>query len=104
MNNLLESPEVDELLSSSVNLPKISIQEKINRISHKLMDVDTVSFYSLLSGEPTLLDIIVTFLAILELMKQKWITVEQETLFGDIQLVKTSEFQAGGLVELEFGE
>jgi segregation and condensation protein A len=104
MVNLLESQEIDEIITSTVTLSKISIREKIGLITRLLLEQNEVSFLDMLSTGTSLIDIIVTFLAILELMKQNWILVEQSDLFGEIKLTKTPEFQTGNLSDLEFGE
>lgn len=104
MVHLLTSEEGDDLITSTVYLPRVSIKEKISLITSALIDHETVSFNSILPKSPSLVDIIVTFLAILELMKQKWIYVEQTGLFDEIHLTKSPDFQEGSLPELEFGE
>ena len=104
MQNLIDSEEVDEIIKSAVTLSKVSIREKISMITRKLMNDEVITFEAMLHGERTLLDIIVTFLAILELMKQNWVFVEQVDLFGEIKLTKSPDFQTGSLSELEFGE
>jgi segregation and condensation protein A len=50
----------------------------------------SVSFTGLLSRSATRIEVIVTFLAILELVKQGELEVAQETIFGEIQLQVTS--------------
>jgi len=44
------------------------------------------SFRSLLEGQTSRIQVIVTFLSILELMKMGYVCVEQEELFDDIQV------------------
>jgi segregation and condensation protein A len=104
MANLLECQEIDEIITSTVTLSKISIREKIGLITRLLVDKYDVSFQDMLLDRSNIVDIIVTFLAILELMKQNWILVNQMDLFGDIKLTRTPEFQTGTLNDLEFGE
>jgi segregation and condensation protein A len=102
--NILESRDVDESIISTVSMPKISIREKINVIMRLLSDKEQISFISIFSERTSIIDIIVTFLAVLELMKQKWILVEQADLFGEMKVTKTPDFQSDGSIELEFGE
>lgn len=56
------------------------------------------SFRGLLERQPGKIQVIVTFLAILELMKTGVITIEQEHLFDDIQITSLiyEEQQADG--------
>jgi segregation and condensation protein A len=53
-------------------------------------DGQPVTFVELLSRGSTRLEVVVTFLAILELMKQREVSAEQENTFGEIILVLTS--------------
>ena len=45
------------------------------------------SFRALLMAQPTRMELIVTFLTVLELMKMGKITVSQEDIFDDIKIV-----------------
>jgi len=66
----------------------VSIDEKISAIKDLLMERIKFSFKKILSGAQNKTDIIVSFLAMLELIKQKTITVEQHHLFGEIDINK----------------
>ena len=46
-----------------------------------------MSFFELLSRSATRLEVIVTFLAVLELVKMGEFEVEQDGIFGEIRLV-----------------
>lgn len=88
-----------ESLKELDNLPKakikeaISIQEKIDHlqvlISHQL----ETNLSSLLSSAKNKSEVIITFLALLELIKQKVLTVEQEALFTDVTIKKYSRIE-----------
>jgi segregation and condensation protein A len=49
-----------------------------------------LSFRALLSRQTTRLEVIVTFLAVLELVKQQEVAAQQDELFGEIELVALS--------------
>ena len=49
------------------------------------------SFRRLLEGQKSRVQVIVTFLSILELMKMGYIHVQQESLFDDIQVEVTED-------------
>jgi segregation and condensation protein A len=72
------------------NLPKakikeaISIQEKIGELQNKLSEQIETNLSQLLTTAKNKSEVIVTFLALLELIKQRIFTVDQETLFTDI--------------------
>ncbi len=78
------------------NLPKakireiISIQEKIDHLQQVLESEIETKLSDILSKAKNKPEVIVTFLALLELIKQKILTVEQETLFTDIIVRKYS--------------
>lgn len=79
------------------NLPKarireaISIQEKIDHLQIMLSGQIETKLSSLLQTAKNKGEIIVTFLALLELIKQKIFVVEQENLFTDITIRKFEE-------------
>lgn len=76
------------------NLPKaqikeaISIQEKIDHLQIVLSEKIETKMSDLLATAKNKPEVIITFLALLELIKQKIFVVEQETLFTDITIKK----------------
>jgi segregation and condensation protein A len=73
-------------LSKVVSMQRITIREKIQAIIDILRREGSTSFRSL-AGSHTKLEIVITFLAMLELIKRSFIEVEQIDLFGDINLL-----------------
>lgn len=70
---------------------KLSIHHRIARIRELTAENRRVEFTSLLQEATTRVEIIVTFLAILESLKRKLIYVEQDNMFGEIYLSKRDE-------------
>lgn len=74
------------------NLPKakikeaISIQEKIDQLQVALSHQIETKLSDLLATAKNKSEIIITFLALLELIKQKILTVDQEALFTDVTI------------------
>jgi len=66
--------------------PKISIDEKIFLIKKMLVDKLKVNFSKLLASASSKTEVIVSFLAVLELAKQKELIFEQDELFSEIHL------------------
>lgn len=66
----------------------ISLEEKIQEVMVRVKDAFTHSFHSLISSSKEKMDIIVSFLALLELVKQGHIAVEQGNKYGDITIQK----------------
>ncbi|MFZ4648354.1 MAG: segregation and condensation protein A [Patescibacteria group bacterium] len=68
--------------------PKISIEERIDSIRLLVKNRARVNFSQLLKSFKTRTELIVNFLAVLELAKQREIFFEQDELFGEINLVQ----------------
>ncbi len=83
-------------LSEVVTFPRVTIREKISSILELLRKDGGQSFDQLISAGKTRLEIVVTFLALLELVKRHMVGASQGSLFGSIQL-----FPEGDLVSLE---
>lgn len=62
----------------------VSIKEKIDTIRRLLQKSKHIGFHDVVSEARNRTEVIVTFLAILELMKQRFVALEQEDSFGDI--------------------
>lgn len=96
-------PAPNQNLNSVVTIQNITIKEKINLITNKLT-ANKSSKFSYLIKSNSRLEIIVTFLALLELIKQFRVQVKQENLFGDIVLKRYEDWGESNDYELEFGE
>lgn len=81
-------------LERIVKLPKkslervISIKEKIKHIQKILADNKFIKFNDLVSGIKDKTELIVSFLGMLELSKQREVRLEQREAFGDIEITK----------------
>jgi segregation and condensation protein A len=81
-----------EILKELDNLPKaqireaISIQDKIRELQNLLSGKIETSLNDLLKTAKNKPEIIITFLALLELTKQRLLSIEQEDLFTDITI------------------
>jgi segregation and condensation protein A len=78
--------QLEEKLPETRLEPKISIDDKIASIKALLLDKIRVNFSRLLAGAATKTEVIVSFLAVLELAKQKELFFEQEELFSEIHI------------------
>ena len=77
-------------------------RQKIELISNRLRVNRGATFRNLLGENPTRLEIVVTFLALLELVKRYRVQAQQETLFSDIDIQPMEEFKEGEEFDLEF--
>lgn len=69
-------------------LKKISIEQKIEQIKQMIIDRAVMSFGTLLENAKNKNEVIVSFLAMLELVKQRTVRVDQEDLFHEILIKK----------------
>jgi len=70
---------------------EFTIEEKIHDILHFLLLRTSVSLSELFSQAKNKIEIIVTFLAILELIRLKEIIACQKELFGEIEIIRNQE-------------
>ena len=91
-------------LRSVVPMPRVTIREKIVLIADFLNRHRKGTFDQLLYDHRYRLDIVVTFLALLELVKRQMVLAEQETLFGQIAFQPAEAWDEDTSFELEFGE
>ncbi len=92
-------PELKTVVSPS----PITIRQKISLIG-KFLRQGRTSFRVLLGNARSRLEVVVTFLAMLELIKRHKIHARQETIFGEIELEPDPDWDQEEEFELEFGE
>ncbi len=80
-------PKVEKLAEEKIK-KVISLEEKIKELQSFLQEKVERAFSELIAGAKEKVEVIVSFLAILELAKQKLVSVEQHRLFGDITIKK----------------
>ncbi len=81
-----------EPLNSVIAAPKITIREKIGLIGKALRQFTRSSFRALLGQKPSRLEVVVTFLALLELIKRYRVQAHQEGLFSDIEVQRLEDW------------
>jgi len=101
----LEDVTLDDLLSSVqevldaipaspvgevVTPMTVTIDDQITHIEHQLSRRRQVRFHEVLSEVTTRVEVIVTLLAVLELIKRERVRVRQDQIFGDIFIERTS--------------
>jgi segregation and condensation protein A len=83
--------EVPKELFYEVIKEEFSIEDKIHKILHLLLVTSSVRLGELFAEAKNKLEIIVTFLSILELIRLKEIAVFQRELFGEIEITRNKE-------------
>jgi segregation and condensation protein A len=97
------SEEADkQALGTVISAPRITIREKISLIAERLGQNPNTSFTSLLGQKPSRLEVVVTFLALLELVKRYRVAARQGGLFTDIQIEKMEDWGSNEELEIEF--
>ena len=89
-------------LGTVITPPRITIREKITLITNLLKEKRTATFINLLDNGHTRLEVVVTFLALLELVKRYHVSAYQEQLFGDIQIQPSDTFNSQEEIDIEF--
>ncbi len=96
--------KVDPIRSKfgTIEKEEINIEERMLQIREDVRGLKGISFRTLLEAQPTRMNIIITFMSILELMKIGAITIRQEEIFGDIVIDSLDELEAH-YQEAEYG-
>ncbi|MBP9040937.1 MAG: segregation/condensation protein A [Anaerolineaceae bacterium] len=89
-------------LSEVVSIARFTIRQKISTILDTLKRTGKLTFRSLLSAKGDRVEIVVTFLAMLELVKRHMVGASQTALFGEIELQPEGEITTLEDEELEF--
>ena len=96
-NNL---PPLSEVVAS----PRFTIRQKIHVILEALQKMGATTFQQLITTRSSRVEVVVTFLALLELVKRHMVGADQNQLFGEISLQPEGEFSTLDDQELEFVE
>jgi segregation and condensation protein A len=89
-------------LSEVVSISRFTIRQKISTILDTLKRAGKLTFGSLLSDKRDRVEIVVTFLAMLELIKRHMVGAAQPALFGEIEIQSEGDLTALDDEELEF--
>lgn len=89
-------------LGTVIRAPKVTIREKVQHIIKFLSAEERTTFQKMIDGATSRIEVAVTFLAMLELIKRHRVNAHQDALFGDIQVERMGEFAEDEDFELEF--
>lgn len=89
-----QNDKVDPIRSKFGKIEKeeVSLEDKIDYVECYAREHGTFSFKKMLEGQKSKMQVVVTFLAILELMKTGKIVIRQDGLFEDI-IITSAQFQ-----------
>jgi segregation and condensation protein A len=88
LTDLITRLQPMEILEEEILERRINIEEKIMAIQNMLLERIKVSFNNVLAAAKSKTEVIVSFLAILELMRQKEVVLSQQDIFGEIIINK----------------
>ncbi|NIQ03479.1 MAG: segregation/condensation protein A [Nitrospinaceae bacterium] len=74
-----------------IKITALSVSERLRRVLDHLNEVESITFEALFSDSNSKLEVIVTFLALLELMRMSLVRVQQGTQFETIRVYRTSD-------------
>lgn len=77
----------------TIEKEEINIEDRMIQIREEVCGLKGINFRTLLESQPTRMNIIITFMSILELMKIGAITIRQEEAFGDIVIDSLDEIE-----------
>ncbi|HEY9077509.1 MAG TPA: segregation/condensation protein A [Anaerolineaceae bacterium] len=93
-----------ENLSRVVSRPRVTIREKIRSILNALQVLGKTKFHTLLKTKDDRFEVVVTFLALLELVKRQVAEASQRELFSEIEIQSTGIWDEKEENDLDFVE
>jgi segregation and condensation protein A len=88
---LKEKEPEPENVDTVVRPIRITVRQRIVELTAHLREGKPLAFAEVLGGAPSRQEVIATFLAMLELIKMGWVSVQQEGLWGRIELTPILE-------------
>ena len=89
-------------LGSVIAAPRVTIREKIDLITKTMKEIERTTFRALLDQGASRIEIVVTFLALLELVKRYRVQAHQDGLFGEIEFERMEDWSEDEEIEIEF--
>ena len=90
MTRILAAREAVEELPIARVKPLVTIEEMMDRLAKRVQRAMTLSFNEFSAGTKERIEVIVSFLALLELVKQGAVAAEQFDTYGDIRISHTA--------------
>ncbi|MFT5872947.1 MAG: segregation and condensation protein A [Clostridium sp.] len=90
MKNYINKMNTDNIIDKKITLEEYKIEDKMEELKQRINCFGRVHFTKLIYGYSSKLEIIITFLALLELIKIRTVRVIQESNFKDIYLERVN--------------
>ena len=90
MEFILKKQRIEEMhrIYERIERQKLSMEKRISQVREILSEKNETRFSELIEGDTTNFNKVITFMSILELLKDRSITAEQKKRYGDIILRK----------------
>ena len=88
--NVLDKLPKIEVLAKETLKKIISIKDKIEYLKKSLLEKISLTFHGAIVDKKDKVEVVVTFLAVLELARNNMVALEQEEMFGEIRIKKLS--------------
>lgn len=75
----------------TIEKEEINIEDRMLQVREEIRGLKGINFRTLLEARPTRMNIIITFMSILELMKEGAISIRQDAIFGEIVIDSLDE-------------
>ncbi|MDE5778915.1 MAG: segregation/condensation protein A [Lachnospiraceae bacterium] len=103
LNNIFKSlmrkqvDKIDPIRSKfgTIEKEEINIEERMIQVREEVRGLKGINFRTLLESQPTRMNIIITFMSVLELMKIGAVTIRQDKIFGEIMIDSLDEIDVG---------
>ena len=90
ITKVIDKNKKEEEIEEEVLEVAVSLEEKITDLRNAILKRAKISFNETIKDSKNKIEVVVSFLAVLEMMKQKFVTVKQDGAFGDISIEKNS--------------
>ena len=96
----IDERERPKIMERKISKDRFTVRERIDTLRDKLDKNSIVRFNEMFEGDFTRGEMITTFLAVLELLKMQYASVEQNSMFGEIHIQKKEGGQIGVNTEI----
>ncbi len=93
----------EKIQKTTIKLDRFTVADKIKDIVSRLKASNSLQFTQLFEEDMTRGEVINTFLAVLELLKNQLVACRQEQDFGEIEIIKGGSYGEGNS-DVKFGE
>lgn len=94
LNNVNKEDKGRKGFFQSLKRDMYTVEQKMDLIRERILSEDNIYFESLFENDYVKSEVIVTFLAILELLKLKTVKIKQDKLFDRIEIIRNNNLES----------